>query len=324
MCHRSKDFDSHTRVCDEAKVNINLVHLHMGGQISSWPTFAHALCHVIGSLNINPTVCPKNVLAVVVPATLAVKACPSAGTHIPSPHGGIERSQLFTDGKTWKPYCGEVEDCTIVGRRSLNAQLSKNIKFINSCLTLNGKTSLRGNRILKGTQRCWRTLPHNIPRSVLAVMKKGIFEGPSTNVWPNHLRWFWSFFDTKINGLRVSMLHPICILVKIGRVIWVRQVLDSEGYVLRKVLCIFAVPFCKSIIKDRYKDNRGTYQPTSQQIELGFDRHLLILCLPSQTALQSPWKKNFRIATRCFSTLFCSSSGDTFFQNNSILCAALL
>ena len=250
-CHQSKDFGSHTRVCDEAKVNINLVHLHMGGQISSWPTFAHALCHVIGSLNINPTACPKNVLAVVVPATLAVKACPSAGTHIPSPHGGIERSQLFTDGKTWKPEGGEVEDCTIVGRRSLNAQLSKNIQFTNSCLTLNGKTSLRGNRILKGTQRCWRTLPHNIPRSVLAVMKKGIFEGPSTNVWPNHLRWFWSFFDTKINGLRVSMLHPICILVKIGRVIWVRQVLDSEGYVLRKVLCIFAVPFCKSIIKDR-------------------------------------------------------------------------
>lgn len=35
MCHQSKDFSSHTRVCDEAKVNINLVHLHMGGQISS-------------------------------------------------------------------------------------------------------------------------------------------------------------------------------------------------------------------------------------------------------------------------------------------------
>ena len=67
------------------------------------------------------------------------------------------------------------------------------------------------------------------------------------------------------DDLRVSILHPICILVKLGRVIRVRQVPDSEGDILGKVLSIVPVPFCKSIIKER--DRKETYQQTAQQIE---------------------------------------------------------
>ena len=132
-------------------------------------------------------------------------------------------------------------------------------------------------------------MPHSIPKLLCCVMKPGISEGPSTNVWSNHLRRFWSFFDMTKDNLRVSILHPICILVKLGRVIRVRQVPDSEGDILGKVLGIVPVPFCKSIIKER--DRKETNQQTAQQIESGFGRHLSTLCPPSRTTLQSPFQR---------------------------------
>ena len=102
---------------------------------------------------------------------------------------------------------------------------------------------MRGNRTLKGTQRCWRTLPHSIPKLPLEVLKLGIWAGPSTSVWPNHLRKIFSYFYVKV-GLRVSILHPICIVVQLGRVIWVRKILHRESDVLWKVLSVVSVPFC--------------------------------------------------------------------------------
>ena len=190
--------------------------------------------------------------------------------------------------------------------------------------TLNGKTCFRGNRTLKGTQRCWRTLPHSIPKLPLEVLKLGIWAGPSTSVWPNHLRKFFSYFCVTV-GLRVSILHPICIVVQLWRVIWFREVLHRESDVLWKVLSVVSVPFCVCPALNPEEKTKWTYRQNAQQIELGSGRHLSTLCRPSKTTLRWPWRKqNGWWVDYDVLTLFCLLSGDTFFQNNSILCAALL
>ena len=228
----------------ESKVNLNLINLHVGCQLPRWSTFADALCHVVRSLNVDPTVRSENVLSPVVSASLAVEALPAISTHVPSPQGCIERTQLFTDGKTWEPDCREVEDGSIVCCGSFNAQLSRNWRKKSLiCFHLKRKDFLEGE---SDSERNPEVLTNIAPQhSQVAI--------GSVEAW--HLGWsfhkrvaepseeVFSYFCVTV-GLRVFILHPICIVVQLGRVIWFRKVLDCESDVLWKVLSVVSVPFC--------------------------------------------------------------------------------
>ena len=94
---------------------------------------------------------------------------------------------------------------------------------------------------------------------------------------------------TLMRNLLVPFLHGACIIIELGRVIWVGQLSYSESYVLCKVLWIVPIPLWKSrIVTNDIKCKGHIYLQIWQWTGQGFGRHPSTPCLPSERAQQLP------------------------------------